>query len=73
LTHREFISQIADNIKITKKVASKFSSDLIDIINSSMNKNNELEIPGFGTFFKKPDGKISFKPDEQFINELNKK
>lgn len=72
MTYKEFITQISQNINISKKLASKYSADLINFLNNVLEKDDVI-IPGFGKFSKKVKNKIKFQPDKEFIEEINQK
>lgn len=72
MIYREFITSISQNINITKKLASRYSAELVNILNNSLEKNDDIEIQGFGKFSKSKN-KINFHPDKDFIEEINQK
>jgi len=73
LTYKEFITQISKNINISKKLATKYSSELINLLNNALEQNEEIIIPGFGKFFKVGKDKIKFDADSEFIQKINQR
>lgn len=72
MTYKEFITQISQNINTSKKLVSKYSANLIELLNNILEKD-DIIIPGFGKFTKKIKNKIKFQPDKEFIEEINQK
>jgi nucleoid DNA-binding protein len=71
MLYKEFITAISKKINMPKKNVSKYSVELINIINKSVQKGNPVEIEGFGRFLKGKNGKMFFEANPEFVKEIN--
>ncbi len=71
MIYSEFIEALMENLKLKRKLASKYSNTLVEIIRKKI-ETEEVDINRFGKFTKeKETGNIKFIPDENLYREIN--
>lgn len=50
MTKKEFVNAVAEKAKITKKSALTLTNTVLEVLEESLKKGEEVRIPGFGTF-----------------------
>tara|TARA_B100000965_G_C19440479_1_gene690622 strand:- start:476 stop:772 length:297 start_codon:yes stop_codon:yes gene_type:complete len=75
LTKKDIINSIYMQLGFSKKISENILEDFIDIIISSISKNDKVKISNFGTFFlKRKNKRLGRNPktkESKIISERN--
>ncbi len=70
MIHKEFIQNLSNHLKLSKKKTSAYTNQLIDIIHQAV-KKEDVEVRDFGKFIFRPKMRPKFEPSKKLLKEIN--